>query len=583
MADFKYHTGCDRCGSKDNKAVYSDGSEHCFGCGFTVPSKEFLEDKTQTNHRSKKLKETQQETEVNEKLLKAIITDEENQEIKSSTKASGAGYRGIKDYVLKYFGVRTKFNDEGEVEATYYPVTYKGKLSGYKVRKHPKIFSSIGRTGKECDLFGQFRFTQGGRVCLIVGGEHDQLAAYQILRDYQIRKGNEGYDPPCVVSPTIGETSSKKQLALHYKFFDNFEKVILCYDNDEAGKEAMEDCIEVLPKGKVYTMQMRHKDPNKYIEDGDEAKFLNEYYTAKKYVPAGIVGSSELYDKLIEASYVKKIPLPPFMKTLDDMIGSVELGTIGTLAAGSGSGKTSFTNEMVYFWIFNSPYKVGIVSLELTCGQYAQALLSRHIEKKISSMKDPDAKIEFLTKAEVKAKADELFKTESGDDRFVVVDERDGSIEVLQDKIEEMIISCGCKVIIADPISDIFDGLSTDQQAVFMKWQKSMVKNYNVTFINIAHIRKGSSNSDSASSGAFVPEEAIIGSSTLVKSSSWVIMLQRNKYAEDEITRNTTTVHLTKNRSNGITGKAGSIYYCNETHKLHDFDTYFEGNIPVDF
>ena len=29
---FVMHTGCDECGSKDNNALYSDGSTWCFGC-----------------------------------------------------------------------------------------------------------------------------------------------------------------------------------------------------------------------------------------------------------------------------------------------------------------------------------------------------------------------------------------------------------------------------------------------------------------------------------------------------------------------------------------------------------------------
>jgi hypothetical protein len=30
---FVEHTSCDKCGSKDNKAVYTDGHTYCFGCG----------------------------------------------------------------------------------------------------------------------------------------------------------------------------------------------------------------------------------------------------------------------------------------------------------------------------------------------------------------------------------------------------------------------------------------------------------------------------------------------------------------------------------------------------------------------
>jgi len=48
-------------------------------------------------------------------------------------------------------------------------------------------------------------------------------------------------------------------------------------------------------------------------------------------------------------------------------------------------------------------------------------------------------------------------------------------------------------VVVLDTISDMFDGLTTDEQAVLMKWQKSIVNRYNVAIINISHQRKAGS------------------------------------------------------------------------------------------
>lgn len=36
MAHFLRHTSCPECGSRDNLALYSDGGQHCFGCGYHV-------------------------------------------------------------------------------------------------------------------------------------------------------------------------------------------------------------------------------------------------------------------------------------------------------------------------------------------------------------------------------------------------------------------------------------------------------------------------------------------------------------------------------------------------------------------
>ena len=512
---------------------------------------------------------------------KPALSPEEASEIKSNTSTKGGGFRGLRDDITTPFGVRYGYDDEGEeVTEQYYPCTQEGQLVGYKIREVPKNFYSKGRTGADCELFMQFKFSRGGKYVIITEGEVDSLSAYQMFFDYN-KSRNSDYEM-AVVSPTTG-AQSKKQIAAQYKFFDSFENIILCFDNDKAGQSAAEEVVKYLPKGKVKIMKMKHKDPNEYLMKGDSRAFISDFYNAESYVPAGVVGSSQLYEKLLESAQTKKIPLPPFMKKLDEMLNSVELGTIGIIAAGSGCAKTTLANEIIYFWLFNSPYKIGVVSLELTCGQYAQALLSRHIERKISSIRDSDQKLKFLQQENIKASSDELFKTPDGQDRFMVIDERDGSIEVLQDKIEEMIISCGVKVIVLDPISDLFDGLPIDEQAKLMKWQKSMVKNYGCTFVNIAHIRKGSNNKESASTGAFAPEEAVIGASQQVKSASWVVMLSRDKYSEDDIIRNSTHIVLTKNRSNGITGNAGAMYYCNNTHRLYDLDTWLGENGVKDF
>lgn len=54
MAIFVKHIACPSCGSRDNRAVYSDGGEWCFGCGTSTPSqisgfvKELEDDETPT-------------------------------------------------------------------------------------------------------------------------------------------------------------------------------------------------------------------------------------------------------------------------------------------------------------------------------------------------------------------------------------------------------------------------------------------------------------------------------------------------------------------------------------------------------
>lgn len=37
MSTFLHHTNCPKCGSRDNNAVFDDGHEWCFGCGYYKP------------------------------------------------------------------------------------------------------------------------------------------------------------------------------------------------------------------------------------------------------------------------------------------------------------------------------------------------------------------------------------------------------------------------------------------------------------------------------------------------------------------------------------------------------------------
>jgi hypothetical protein len=138
------------------------------------------------------------------------------------------------------------------------------------------------------------------------------------------------------------------------------------------------------------------------------------------------------------------------------------------------------------------------------------------------------------------------------------------------------------KVIVLDVLSDVLDGLGTDEQALFMKWQKGMVKSHNVTFFNVSHIRKGPSG-QSASNGGMPDEESMIGSSTIFKSAALNILLRRDKMAEDELSRNTTYAYLSKNRDNGLTGPCGEFIYDNDTHQLMNKTAWLAKQEPGSF
>lgn len=554
--------GGDRSGN--NLQIYGLGKGgFCFACSWTIPSQEHMEAMGWDD---------EQEDEV--VATRETITEQENQRIKDATGIDCKGWRGIRKETNKYFGVRYEYDEEtGEPTKQFFPTTVDGKLAGYRVRKFPKDFSGgIGKVGKECDMVGEFRFKLNTRVCIITGGETKLLNTYQMLKDDLAAKGKQDWETPAVVCSTLGEPGAYKQVKARYKFFQQFEKVIVCMDADDAGEEATASICKALPKGKAYVMKMRYKDADDYVEADAERDFITDYWKGynNPYVPAGIVGSGDLSARIREEMDSEKISFPDFMIEINEMTGGgIPLGKIINIGAGSGIGKTVIVNECVYHWVFNSPHPIGVVSMELNAGQYGTVMLSRHIGQRISAIKTRADRMAFLDQQWVKDKEAELFYKADGSHRWHLIDDRDGSVDDLKAVVEELVVGLGVKVVVLDPLQDILDGMTIDEQAVFLKWQKGLVKSHNMTFININHVNKKLGGGGGPSSGGGqISEEDFTGSSTIFKSAALNILLRRDKMAEDPIERNTTYAMISKDRDNGNTGPAGEFYWDNVTSKL---------------
>ena len=580
MGEFVKHTACPSCGSSDGLAIYSDDSSHCFVCQKTVPSEEFKE----ANKKGSKNKERMN---VDIKTSsKPIITDEENQKIKSETGVDSRGYRGIRTDVSKQFGIRYQYNEEtGDVNKVFYPCTQNYELSGYKVRKHPKDFTQHhGVTGKECDLAGQFKFKTSNNIVLIVGGEHDQLAAFQMLADAQ---KNKNFDPVAVVSPTIGESGAHKQIQKHYAFFSQFKKCIIATDSDQAGQDAAEKIAKVLPRGKVYIMKMRRKDPNAYIYDnetgklvGAEQDFINDFWAAVPYTPAGIHASTSLYKQALDRMDLKMITLPPFLKEASEKLGGgIVKKEIFLALAKTSIGKTTLMSGLTRHLALNEPEEiVGVLSLEADAGKFSQNMLSYHLQVPLHRM-TKEQRVAYLEREDIKAEVTRLYEKPDGTPTLYVCDDRGAGWEQIKEKILEMIISMGITILIVDPYSDLLSGMSIGEQEEVATWFKKIMKEYGITPIIVSHVRKSSGGSQSAP----LTEDDAQGSSFLVKAAGQTISLERDKQATDPIERNRTQVNILKNRDFSETGPAGSMYYDIQTANLYDFNDWMKENGPKDF
>lgn len=561
-----------KCDSSDGFHFYGEGlGGYCYVC-----CKSILSDDKKAEYKIDNYEYNDEEV-----MTKEIITVEQLNEVKSYTGVSGQNSRGISDETYKTYACRFKYDEAtGEVVEVFYPYTEGYKAAGFKVRKTPvKDFYSVGKIGKNSEMFGQWKWKDHqAKYVLLCAGELDAMSSFQMLENYRKSKGSD-FDAIPVVSSAIGESGSYKQVQLQYNWFNQASRVIVCYDNDDAGREAVKKLVDVIPKGKMFVMQLSMKDANEYLVKGKEKQFLRAFFDAPAYSPDGIVGSGSLSKKIRDEAVIPKIPLPPFMHRVQkQMAGGIPLGRIVNLGSASGTGKSTFIDEMIYFWIFNSPHRIGILSLEADGAQMGTKLLSRHLGRKIDLIETVEEKLAYLDSAEVMAAEEELLKLPDGTDRFHLIEDRDGGLESIKELIMELIVSCGCMVICIDPLQDLMDGLPNEEQAVFQRWLKGLVKSHNVTFVNINHVRKSPQGGKQGSTGGDLHEEDFQGSSSIFKSAACNLLFSRNKEAEDEMEKNTTYMKMTKCRWTGSTGMSGQYYYSNDTHTLYDKQDYLESN-----
>ena len=582
-----YKTQCPVCAeagndkSKNNLHVYkNNGGCYCFGCSWTIPSEEQIlesdcKDKSELKERKFKVsKSLIDEKKLSKEELKTIV-DETFQDPK--------GWRGLEFKYIKDLGIRFKNDSNGNPCEMLTSMTYtqggKTEIVGLKSRKFPKDFSSPkGYTGGLCDLIGYAKFKNKTKTLVILEGELDYASAVQMYQMDMERK-NKSYEIPAVVSTVNGVKSLVKSFTdndSNFEFFKQFERVILALDNDEVGRESVEEFIEKMPRGTLYKANMRFKDANDYLQRGKISEWVNDtYWNVTPCSVAKIAGSGDWLDKAREELNTPRLKLPKFMDDVNKATrGGLPMGRYIIFAGASSIGKTVFTNSMIYDWVIQDTHKIGIVSLELSQGQYYIEMLSRHIGLNIDDIDSNEERATILDNDEIIEAGNDFFRRADGSDRFHVVDDRDSDIKKIQELCEDLVVKHGVQVLVLDPISDLTQRLDNQQQVVFNSWIKSFIKKHNVLMIGISHVKKGDKEYDKGD----VPDEGdLIGSYSGGSSAAAIFFLSRNKMSDDDVVKNTTLITTPKIRWTGRTGVVGKVFFDHNTRRLSTLDDFFNG------
>lgn len=519
------HVPCKACGSKDNAAVFTDGHTYCFGCQDYQPPQDQVE---------------QQPTTVSKRPTELIDGYYTTLSVRKITEETCRKF----DYQ-----VTDSYNNRPQQIANYR--NSDGLVVAQKIRDADKNFSILG-DAKKMTLFGQHLWN-GGRKIVITEGEIDCMSVCQV-------QGNKWP----TVSLGQGATSGKKALIAAWDFLQQFEEIILMFDQDEVGQRAAVECAEALPVGKVKIAKLPCKDANECLQQGEGKAIINAIWQAKDWRPDGIVSSDDFRDIIGKSDSASTVDYP--YKKLNDMTRGIRTGLV-TICAGSGVGKSTFIREIAYS-LHNNGQTVGMLMLEETNKRTLQGLVGLHMEKNITIDDGVADEPEII----------EAYDSLLGKRPIYLFDHFGSTaVDTIVNRIQYMVKGMGCKHIFLDHVSILVSGLTgqvTDERRLIdqiMTLLRKLVQELDICLFLVSHLRRPEG-TKGHENGAKVQLSQLRGSHALAQLADFCIGLQVN---EEDPSDDQREVVLLKNRFTGEVGQADTLQYNRITGRLIEADSRF--------
>lgn len=579
-------TNCPKCPSSDAFSIYTDGTKkdgYCFSCGYyskdpdadllrsqaTLPVDSFLVRQSSDPLQPESMGSNS--SRVGRQFGNEHLTSTVQEPLKSVGVEDGLLHpvraipaRSLSFTTCERYGVRIGVSStDGETPIYYlFPRYREYNLIGWKLRTLPhKDYKISG--GSNAQLFGQQLPVTSTKKLWITEGELDALSVYQALKEGSTYQDWE----PSVVSIPDGSSSAVKSITDNSEYVNQFDEVILIFDNDEPGKKARNEVCKILA-GKVSYVDLPCKDANDMLTLGrqNDLKWL-AVSNYKKYQPDGIVNGKDLWERYKEKKEVPSYPYPPSMRLLNEHTYGARPGSIITITSGTGSGKSTFLKELLYHYYSTTDEKIAGMFLEEDVSDTITGLVGLHLNKRIHL---PDVNVSEQDESEA---FKELF--DSGRigfyDYFGGMDDNS-----LLSKLKYF-AATGHRFIFLDHLSIVVSeyaaqGGERERIDTLMTKLAKFVKEFQIVLFLVVHLRKSDSSSTSFELGAKPSLDDLRGSGSL-KQLSWdVIGLSRNQQHEDPYCANTTEVSILKCRFTGRTGCADYLYYSPDTGRLVSVD-----------
>lgn len=541
---------------------------HCFSCGTTVDIIDvFIRNGlTYIESVQKLFKEAKIEYTFGEVGVKTKQQYKYPKSIPLNDKSKVCDYlgkRGISKETINYADIRE--DEHGNIAFNYYDTN--DVLTMVKYRPSHKIDKASGELKAWCQhgssttplLFNINRINMNEPL-LIQEGEIDSLAVMEA-----------GYKN--VVSVPFG-AGNFSWIEENYEWLEQFDSIIICADNDEAGMKMQKECVYRLGSWRTKFIDI----PHFHIDENGrkfEMKDMNHvlYYKGKQAVldlihnakDPGVPSVQDLSD--IEETDLDEIDgVQTGILGLDAELMKLFNGTVTVLTGQPGAGKTSFISQLVCQAIDNDK-NTWIYSKEMpawmTKSWLNYLLAGRH--NLMEYRNQQNGSIYYKVSKEAKDKINKAYKNKW----FIYRDDASNKLDDILKSMHDSVRKHGTKLLILDNLMML--DLGVDENNEHLKQTEVMNKlidfamKFSVAVVLVAHPRK-------LKSGEEAGIYDVSGTANIVNLAHRAINLTRLKGAESGFD---VRITILKDRMRGKSGSALGMYYDVPSRRFYTNESEF--------
>ena len=428
--------------------------------------------------------------------------------------------RNISKSTIDYVGVKENNN--------CVVFEYKNELGEHLANKYRKTKKSEGpkmwfEKGTNVNTLFNMDKVNVSEPLLITEGEFDCLSA--------IESGFKN-----TVSIPSGVNSTNEWITSNWTFIEQFEEIIIWFDNDEAGIKGAREVFNRLPNASVKIVRCEiANDINELLHKYGKLAILKQIEKATTPTLEGVATLDMIEDFDVHEAETLKTGIDDIDT---DLIGMV-FGSLNVLSGRNGSGKSTILNQIYIAEAINQGYKTFLFSGELIGGNVKYWLLQ--------TLANEEQFAEYTAKDGHKYKKVTIQSKEKivqdVKDRFFLYDSDDYRIEAIIEKMTILAKRYGVRVFVIDNLMTLESSLKDKYEAETdtVKKLKNFAKKYNAIVHLVAHPRKSMNEN--------ISKDDVSGSANITNLADYVTVIERNFDKDKEYDA---SLNILKNRHTGV-------------------------------